>query len=99
MRDYDDLTRRLADLIVGCGANVQPGQIVHVTTYLGNEALTRAVTRAAYQRGARWVDVLSTDLYLKRERLLHADEDTLEFVPQWLMDRLDWLADEGGARI
>lgn len=97
--DYADLTRRLADLIVGCGANVQPGQIVHVTTFLGNEDLTREVTRAAYQRGASWVDVLSTDLYVKRERLLHADPDTLEFVPQWLIDRLNWLADEGGARI
>ena len=28
MRDYADLTRRLADLVVGFGANVQPGQIV-----------------------------------------------------------------------
>ncbi|MFN8222234.1 MAG: aminopeptidase [Gaiellales bacterium] len=99
MRDYGDLTRRLADLIVGCGANVQPGQIVHVSTYLGNEDLTREVTRAAYQRGASWVDVLSTDLYVKRERLLHAAEDTLDFVPPWLIDRLDWLADERGARI
>jgi aminopeptidase len=99
VRDYADLTRRLADLIVCHGANVQPGQIVQVSTYLGNEELTREVTRSAYQRGAKWVDVLSTDLYVKRERLLHAAEDTLEFVPQWMLDRLDWLADEGGARI
>ena len=99
MRDYADLTRRLADLIVCHGANVQPGQIVQVSTYLGNEQLTREVARSAYQRGAKWVDVISTDLYVKRERLLHADGDTLDFVPQWMIDRLDWLADEGGARI
>ena len=35
MQDYADLTRRLADLVVGYGANVQPGQIVAVTTYPG----------------------------------------------------------------
>ena len=99
MRDYADLNRRLADLIVCQGANVRPGQIVQVATYLGNESLTREVTRAAYQRGAMWVDVLSTDLYVKRERLLHAADDTLEFVPQWMIERLEWLAEEGGARI
>ena len=53
--------RRLADLVVGYGANVQPGQIVGVTTYTGKEQLTREVARAAYQRGARWVDVITFD--------------------------------------
>ena len=53
MADQAELTRRLADLVVGYGANVQPGQIVGVTTYTGKEALTREVARAAYQRGAR----------------------------------------------
>ena len=50
--DYSDLTRRLADLIVGFGANVQPGQLVGVTSYLGKEELTREIARAAYERGA-----------------------------------------------
>lgn len=99
MRDYADLTRRLAELVVGHGANVQPGQIVQVSTYVGHEELTREVVRAAYQRGARWVDVISTDLYVKRERLLHAVPETLEYVPQWMIDRLDTLGDERGARI
>ena len=69
MPDYAELTRRLADLIVGYGANVQPGQIVGVTTYIGKEALTREVARAAYERGASWVDVTIFDPWLKRERL------------------------------
>ena len=81
MRDYADLTRRLADLVVGYGANVQPGQIVGVTTYPGKEELTREIARAAYERGARWVDVWVFDTRVKRERLLHADESTLDFVP------------------
>ena len=61
MPDHADLTRRLADLVVGYGANVQPGQIVGVTTYTGKEELTREVARAAYERGAEWVDVLTFD--------------------------------------
>ena len=99
MRDYADLTRRLADLVVGYGANVQPGQIVGVTTYTGKEALTREVARAAYERGARWVDVATVDPWVKRERLAHADESTLDFVPPWMIDRLEWLSEEHGARI
>ena len=37
VRDYADWTERLADLIVGFGANVQPGQLVGVTSYIGKE--------------------------------------------------------------
>lgn len=99
MLDHADLTRRLADLVVGYGANVQPGQVLAVTTYVGKEALTREVARAAYERGARWVDVFTFDPRVKRERLVHADESTLDFVPQWMIDRLEWLSDEHGARI
>ena len=84
MRDYSDWTRRLADLIVGFGANVQPGQLVGVTSYLGKEELTREIARAAYERGARYVDVLYWDHWVKRERLLLADPETLGFIPQWM---------------
>jgi aminopeptidase len=99
VRDLADLTRRFADLIVGFGANVQPGQVVGITTNPGKEALAREVARGAYERGARWVDVFTFDLWVKRERLAHADESTLGFVPPWMVDRLEWLSDEHGARI
>jgi aminopeptidase len=97
--DYADLTRRLADLIVGYGANVQPGQIVGVTTYTGKEDLTREVARAAYERGARWVDVVTFDPWVKRQRLEHADDSTLDYVPPWMTERLEWLSDEHAARV
>jgi aminopeptidase len=97
--DHAELTRRLADLVVGYGANVQPGQIVGITTSTGKEALTRAVARAAYERGARWVDVVTFDPWVKRERLAYADESTLDYVPPWLEDRLEWLSSEHAARV
>jgi aminopeptidase len=70
-----------------------------VTTYTGKEALTREIARAAYERGARWVDVLTFDPWVKRQRLALAPEDSLEDVPQWMIDRLEWLSDEHAARI
>ena len=99
MRDYADLTRRLADLVVGYGANVQPRQIVGVTSYTGKEDMAREVARASYERGARWVDVLTFDPWVKRQRLAHADESTLDYIPPWLIDRLEWLSDEHAARV
>ena len=93
MHDHDDLTRRLADLVVGFGANVQPGQLVGVTSYLGKEGLTREVPRAAYERGASFVDVL-LDQWLKRERLLGGDPETFSYIPPWMVDRLRYLSDE-----
>jgi aminopeptidase len=97
--DYSDLTRRLADLIVGFGANVQPGQLVGVTSYLGKEALTREIARAAYERGARYVDVWYSDQWVKRERLLHGDPETLAFIPPWMLERMQHFSDEHAARI
>jgi len=99
VRDYTELTRRLADLIVGFGANVQPGQLVGVTSYLGKEELTREIARAAYERGARYVDVLYWDQMIKRERLLHGDPETLDYIPPWMVERLLHFSNEHAARI
>lgn len=90
---------RLAELIVGIGANVQPGQLVGLSTYVGMEDITRGIAGAAYRRGARWVDVLTTDMWVKRARLELAPKESLTFVPQWMLDRVQWLSDEWGARI
>ena len=99
MRDYSDLTRRLADLIVQFGANVQPGQIVGVTSYVGKEALTREIARSAYGRGAKFVDVWYSDQWIKRERLIHGDPETFSYIPPWMTDRMEHFSDEHGARV
>jgi aminopeptidase len=99
VHDYKNLTRRLADLIVGFGANVQPGQLVGVTSYIGKEDLTRQIARAAYERGARYVDVVYADQWVKRERLLHGDPETFSYIPPWMIDRLHSFSDEHAARI
>jgi aminopeptidase len=99
VRDHSSDVDRLADLLVGFGANVQPGQIVGVTAYLGMEDAARAVSRAAYERGAKYVDVFWWDQLVKRARLELADEDTLDYIPPWLEQRMEWLSDERAARV
>jgi len=94
----EDWTDGLAELAV-FGANVQPGQLVAVTSYIGKEDLTRRIAHHAYKRGARYVDVVYFDQWVKRERIAHAAEDTLDYVPPWLSERLFYHSDQHAARI
>ena len=84
MSSGSDYVSPLAGLAVQLGANVQPGQIVSVSTEPGKEPLARAVAEAAYQRGAKFVDMFVFDVHFKRARVLHADPDTLGYLPPWL---------------
>src|SRR3954447_11577958 len=94
-----ELVERFAELIVGFGANVQPGQVVGVGAEPGKEQLVRAIAGAAYRAGARFVDVAYFDMHVKRERILHAPEDTLDFVPSWYGERILELGRQRCARI
>lgn len=89
MTRHGEQARRLAELVVDFGANVQPGQIVAVSSDTGKEEVARAIARRAYERGARWVDVLTFDPWVKRARLELAPEETLHEVPPWMVDRLE----------
>ena len=99
MRDRSQDLERLADLLVGFGANLQPGQILGVTASLGMEDAARAIARTAYKHGAKYVDLFWWDNLVKRQRLEHADPETLDYVPPWIGQRLQWLSDERAARI
>ena len=90
--------RPLAELAAH-GANVQPGQIVTVSSELEHAPLVREIAAAAYDRGAEFVDVSYFDPYVKRARIEHAAPDTIEFVPPWYGRRVLEHAEGRGARI
>lgn len=90
---------RFADLLVGFGANVQPGQIVAISGEIGKEDVVRALAASAYRHGAKFVDVAYFDMHVKRQRLLNAANDTLDFVPSWMGERILALGDQRCARI
>jgi aminopeptidase len=96
----DDATlARFADLIVGFGANVQQDQIVAIGCEPGKEYLVRALAASAYRRGAKFVDVGWFDPYVKRARIEHAGEETLDYVPPWYGERILALGDHRAARV
>jgi aminopeptidase len=94
-----DQIQALAELIVRFGANVQPGQIVAVSSEPGKEELTREISASAYKAGAKFVDLSVFDIYVKRARVMYADPDTLAFVPPWYGDRIRALGEQRGAMI
>ncbi len=95
----DAALRRFADLVVGFGANLQEGQIASVGCEPGKEYLTRAVAESAYRHGARYVDVGWFDPWVKRARIEHAADDTLDYVPPWLGQKILALGEHRAARI
>ena len=89
---------RYAELVVRVGANVQQGQLVDVVAGLEHATLARAVARAAYRAGARYVDVRYVDPHIRRA-LIESDrsDDILSWTPPWLLTRERAFGDEHAA--
>jgi aminopeptidase len=88
---------RYAELVVRVGANVEPGQLVLVEGLIAHAPFVRAIARAAYRAGARYVDALYGDAHLKRALVELGPEESLGWTPQWLLERRK--AGEGHALI
>jgi aminopeptidase len=95
----DETVQRYADLVVAFAANVQPDQVVAIEGEVGQEWLVRELATRSYAAGARFVDTVYFDPYVKRSRLLHARADSLDYVPPWLGRRIAALGAEGAAWI
>lgn len=77
-------TTRLAQLAVRVGANVAPAQDVVVFAFdVEHAPVARAIADEAYRAGAHYVTVFYWDQHVKRSRLLHAPEESLEDTPSW----------------
>src|SRR5262245_10607701 len=95
----EERLERYAELAVRVGANVGEGQVVQIGGQVEHAPLVRALARAAYGAGARWVDVRYSDQHVRRAMLEHADDDVLEWTAPFERVRLEDLAEEGGANI
>jgi aminopeptidase len=98
---FDDpaVLERFADLVVQTAANLQRGQLLAIGSEIGKETVTRAVAAAGYRHGAKFVDVSYFDLHVKRARLEYADDETLDYVPPWIGQRILELGELRAARV
>jgi aminopeptidase len=95
----ENLLKRYAELVVRVGANVKEGQDVAISAYVEQAPFARALAAAAYEAGARYVTAQYSDQYIKRQLIIHGDDDVLEWSPPWEFERLEHLSRVGGANI
>ena len=79
--------------------NLARGQTLRISAEPEHVELVRALARAAYAAGARYVEVAYRDPHLKHARVLHAPPDTLDWSPPWTLALIDHLAESHGATI
>src|ERR671933_1965816 len=88
-----------ARLIVQVGLNLEAGQDVQISGWIEHAPLARALTRVAYEAGARYVDVLYQDNHIRKALVELGSEEALSSTPPYWMTRLEDLVERRGARI
>jgi aminopeptidase len=91
--------RRLAQLAVSVGANVQPGQLVVVSGLVENAPLAREIARAAYEAGASLVEPRYLDRHFTRALVELGPESSLGASAPGEVAMLKTLTAERGAFI
>lgn len=89
MVEIDGLIDDYARLLVRVGLGLRPGQRLLVDADVEHAPLVRAVVRAGYEAGAKWVDVHYADAYVKRELIAHGPREALGYGPPWLVERVE----------
>lgn len=94
-----NLLEKYAKLAVVVGANVQKGQMVVVRSSTETKELARAITKEAYLAGASEVFVQWGDDYVGKMGFEFQSIETLEEVPNWIIDRTKHFMDKGACLI
>ena len=90
-----DLEARLAkyaELAVRVGANLRPGQILFISPQIEHAPLARAIARAGYRAGARYVDMNYRDEHVRKAMIAKGPDEALTLTPDWLKTRAEALA-------
>ena len=85
----DDRLARYAELAVRVGANVQPGQTLFVAAEIEHAPLARALARAAYRAGARYVDMNYRDERVRKAMIALGPDEALTHTPPWMKTRAE----------
>ncbi len=80
----DSRLERYAELVVGLGANVQPGQEVFIVPQIEHMELARALARASYKAGASYVHVNYMDPHVRRAMIELGPDEALTYAPEFV---------------
>jgi aminopeptidase len=96
---HEKRLEKLAEITLRIGANLADGQYLLVNGLIEHAPFARALADVAYRMGARFVDVHYGEPHARKSRIKHAPEDTLEWIPPWVDQRLDWSVDVKAAHV
>jgi aminopeptidase len=94
-----DLLDRYARLVIRVGINLEPGREVVVRAMIEHAPLVRALVKAAYEAGARRVEVEYEDLEVLRSQIGLAPDDAVGTAPRWMFERLADVREERRAQV
>jgi len=94
-----ELLEKYAQLSVEVGANVQKDQLVWINASTETKELARLIVKAAYKRGAKRVSVQWSDDYVSRTGFDNMTIETLEEIPSWSIEKMQYFVDQGGCVI
>lgn len=92
-----ELLRKYAELIVKIGVNIQKDQELYLNSPIEAASLTREVVKVAYEAGAKAVHVNYNDSEVTKAKYQWANVETLEYVPNWLVEYYHEIVNSGGA--
>ena len=81
------------------GANVQKNQLVGITGPTGSKELVREIVKKSYEAGANRVIVIWSDEYVQRYGFEYRNIESLQDVPTWSIDQIQYIVDQGGCII
>jgi aminopeptidase len=88
-----------ARLALRIGVNLEQGQDVMLISYVEHAPLVRAITRVAYEEGARRVDPLYFDVHVRRAKAELAPDEAVGWAPPWMLQRIEEEAERRSAMI
>lgn len=96
---FQEQLARYASLIVTYGLNVQPGQLVNVSSEPYHRDVLAALVTEMYRRGAGFVHVDLMDPILQRRRFEHSNAKFLGSLPNFYAAKFGELVDRGAATL
>ncbi|QHE51082.1 aminopeptidase [Pontibacillus sp. HMF3514] len=92
-----EMLEKYAELAIHTGVNLQENQTLMMNAPVDGAEFARIVARKAYETGAKQVHINWTDDTMQRLFFENAAQEVLETIPQWLVDRQNYFAENGAA--
>ena len=93
----DERLDAYARLVVEVGLGLERGQTLEISAFPENAPLVRAIARAAYAAGARYVDVMYEDEHVRKAMIEAAPDEVIGWTPPWQLERQRSIDDRGAS--